>query len=171
MNKLLISLWVGVTLIFVSYSLIPNPEFPDMPRDSVQSKEPADTETQLRRAYFTNLTREEIIAHYQKEFNRGTKLPTLRLNYPPEEAQVIIRDQTRSTFLEELVHLFRESLFINGFEPLTEKDTIIIDGVNWRQKVIVKYVPSSIMLRTIAVLLSSLSVFMLIKEYKYAVKN
>lgn len=69
-------------------------------------------------------------------------LPTYRLNYPPEEAQTIIRDQTRSTFLEEIVHPFRESIYINGFEPKDPKDAVIIEGRHFRQKIIVRFVPS-----------------------------
>ncbi len=160
-------------LIFVSlfiYVSLPNPEFPQPPADSMQSTEPADVESPLRRAYFTNFTREEVINHYKKEFNKGFNIYTPRLNYPPEESATIIRDQTMSTFLEELVHPMRESIYINGFEPKSEKDTIIINGTRWRQKIIVKYVSSS---RTFRILVLSLTLVVglfLMREYKYAKK-
>jgi len=137
-----------VTLFF--YVFPPSPDFPKAPPDSLQSKEPADTEISLRRAYFTNLTREEVMRYYQNEF-RG-----FRLNYPPEEAATIIRDQTRSTFLEEIVHPFRESFYVNGFEPKDPKDAIFIEGKSWRQKIIVRYVPSNIFLRSFVIILTGL---------------
>ncbi|MEK7188852.1 MAG: hypothetical protein AAB685_03305 [Patescibacteria group bacterium] len=110
----------------------------------------ADTETPYRRAYFTNFSREEVISHYQREFSKisfGIQLPALRLNYPPEDSQTLIRDQTRSTFLEEIVHPLRESLFINGFKPKFAKDEIWYKGVHYEQKITVKYVPSSLYIR------------------------
>lgn len=137
-RKLFIILYIVFSIAFLWYLAMPGPEFPNPPTDALRSKEPADSETPLRRAYFTNLTREEVMAHYLKEFKWG-----IRLNYPPEEAKTIIRDQTRSTFLEEIVHPFRESIYINGFEPKNEKDAINIEGKSWRQKIIIKQVSSA----------------------------
>lgn len=144
------------SLIFIVYLLLPNPSFPTPPPDSIQSNEPADTETPLRRAYFTDFTRGEVLEHYQNQFNKslllGIPLPTYRLNYPPEEAQTIIRDQTRSTFLEEIVHPFRESVFVNGFEPKDAKDAIYINDRFFRQKIIVRFVPSPTVARVLVAL-------------------
>lgn len=138
------------------YVSLPNPQFPTPPKDSLQSNEPADTETPLRRAYFTNLSREEVMTHYKNQLSRSAlanlPVPTYRLNYPPEEAQTVIRDQTRSTFLEEIVHPFRESVFVNGFEPKDEKDAIFIQQKPWRQKIIVRYVPSKLHARVVVIL-------------------
>ncbi len=144
--------YIICTILFINYLLIPNLKFPEKIDDSLTSNEPADTEDIKRRAYFTNYKREEVIEYYIDQFKNNyflhvVKLPTFRLNYPPEEAQIIIRDQTRSTYLEEIVHPFRESIFINGFEPKDPKDTIIIENKNWRQKIIVKAVNSNIYIR------------------------
>ncbi len=149
-----------IALIFFAlfvYAVIPNPKFPNPPPGALQSKERGDSEDlTVRRAYFTNLTREEVMKHYQSEF-KG-----YRLNYPPEEAATIIRDQTRSTFLEEIVHPFRESFYVNGFEPKTAKDAIEIEGLPWRQKITVKYVQSNIFLRSFVVILAgAVSLFLL----------
>ncbi len=153
------SLRIIIVLIFsvlFVYTLIPNPKFPNPPEGALQSKEPGDSENlSVRRAYFTNFTREEVMKHYQNEF-RG-----YRLNYPPEEAATIIRDQTRSTFLEEIVHPFRESFYVNGFEPKNAKDAIEIAGLLWRQKITVKYVPSSLIFRSFAMILTGLATFLL----------
>lgn len=138
--------YIVISFVLVGYMLLPSPEFPIPPADALQSIEPADSESELRKAYFVNLTREQVIAHYKDQFD---SYPTLRLNYPPEEAQGIIRDQTRSTYLEELVHPFRESLYINGFEPALEKDAIVQNGESYAQKITVRYVPSSSFARVI----------------------
>lgn len=169
MNRTSLIFVLLFSILLLIYVFLPTPQFPLPPPNSAQSFEPADTESHLRRAYFTNLTREEVLSHYENIFNTGTKIPTLRLNYQPEEAQSIIRDQTKSTYLEELVHPFRESIFVNGFEPKSEKDTIIIDGVRWKQKIIVKYLPSNYIYRVIVTLLTATSVYLLWKEYKNAI--
>lgn len=139
------------SLSLILYLILPNFSFPEPPSDALQSNEPADTETPLRRAYFTNYTREEVMNHYKKQLEKssflGIPMPTYRLNYPPEESQTIIRDQTRSTFLEEIVHPFRESIFVNGFEPKDAKDAIFINDKNWRQKIIVRLVQSAMVVR------------------------
>lgn len=152
-----------IVLIFSAlfiYTLFPNPKFPNPPTDALQSKEPGDSEDlSVRRAYFTNLTREEVMRYYQNEF-KG-----YRLNYPPEEAATIIRDQTRSTFLEEIVHPFRESFYVNGFEPKNAKDAIEIEGLPWRQKITVKYVPSNIFLRSFVVILTGMVSLLLVEVW------
>lgn len=139
-----------MTIAFLLYLVIPSPDFPQPLSDSLQSDEPADTETPLRRGYFTDMTRDEVMTHYYNQFSKsknGVPLVTYKLNYPPEDSQTLIRDQTRSTFLEEIVHPFRESIFVNGFEPSEDKDLIRVGGKQWRQKVIVRYYPSNIISR------------------------
>lgn len=162
------------SLVYILYILLPTPNFPNPPQGALQSNEPADTETPLREAYFTNFTREEVMDHYVKQLEKLTllnlALPTYRLNYPPEEAQVLIRDQTRSTFLEEVVHPFRESLFINGFEPRDPKDAIEIQEKIWRQKITVKYVPSSLYLRLIVAGLTLGAIYVIFNEYTSFIK-
>lgn len=170
MNKIFKTLFFLVSILLLIYVSFPSPEFPNPPPDALQSREPADSETSLRRAYFTNLTREEVINHYKKEFNKNFKIYTPRLNYPPEEAQTIIRDQTMSTFLEEIVHPLRESIYINGFKPINEKDTIIIEDKIWRQKIIIKYVPSSLWIRIFVLGLTIAATFVLMREYSYVKK-
>lgn len=151
MKKLLSMVLILFSAVFLAYLLLPNPEFPVPPPNSLQSSEPADTESTLRRAYFTDYSREETMNWYKSQMDKSAfyniTLPTFRLNYPPEDSATIIRDQTRSTFLEEIVHPFRESLYINGFEPKNDKDAVIIEGRLFRQKIIVKQVSSAVPVR------------------------
>lgn len=163
LKKILYLLLFVFGLLFFIYLLLPSPQFPNPPQDSTQSMEDADTETPLRRAYFTNYTREQVIAHYKNQFRY--KPFTLELNYPPEEAQTLIRDQTRSYYLEELVHPFRESVYINGFIPTKPADDIWYKGVHYEEKITIKYVPASLALRLFFATLTLGLMFWMIKEY------
>ncbi|WKZ25957.1 MAG: hypothetical protein QY322_01460 [bacterium] len=165
-TKLLLKVFfVAFFLLLTVYVYPKSPDFPNPPSDFVQSFEPADVETPLRRGYYTNLTRAEVIAHYEKEFNQGFNIYTPRLNYPPEDAPALIRDQTKSTFLEEIVHPLRESIYINGFEPKEEQYAQISDDVRYRQKIIIRYMPSSEWVRIIVVALATVFGYLLFAEY------
>ncbi len=143
--------------------VFPSPPFPSPPPDAYISYEPADIETPLRRAFYTDYTREQVVLHYLEQFKW---LPTLRLNYPPEEAQTIIRDQTRSSYLEELVHPMRESWFINGFVPTSQNDEIWRDGKKYEQKIIIRYVPSNLKTRVIVFVLTTMAFWLVLDKFK-----
>lgn len=169
MRKLLNFFIVLLILLFFIYLILPNPPFPPPPSMSLVSNEKADLESSLRRAYYTNLTRREVLEYYQKFF-----FPSYRLNYPPENAYSLIRDQTRSTFLEEVVHPFRESLFVNGFEPKEPKDEIRVDGILYRQKITVKLVTSRLIVRLLVSMLTLFSLYLVssqLKKAMYEFKN
>ena len=61
--KLIIAIFIGI------YLALPSPKFPGPPPNSIQSTEPADTESIYRRAYYTNLSRLEIMDYYDKAFS------------------------------------------------------------------------------------------------------
>lgn len=168
LKKTRIAVFGILTVCLVAYALVPNPPFPSPPPGSLQSDEPADTETSLRRAYFTNSTREEVIQNYMDQLNL---MPILRLNYPPEEAQTIIRDQTRSTYLEELSQPLRLSVYINGFEPKEEKDAILIKGNKYEEKITVRYVPSNRYLRAVFALFIGLFSFLIYESSLKLIKR
>jgi len=176
-KKVLIVIFVVFSVGLLFYVSLPNYDFPKPPPDSVQSKEPADTETPLRRAYFTNYTRQQVLDWYKVQFEHSNfhsiPLPTYLLNYPPENSGTIIRDQTRSTFLEEIVHPFRENVFINGYEPASNdsENRIVIDGTHWRQKIIIKYVPSNLILRFLIYLASLIAIPVLYSAFVKEMKN
>lgn len=132
-----------VSLLIIIYTSLPNIKFPDTPDNFVRSHEPADIEDENRRGYFTNLNRDSVIKYFSDNYSikisNYIKIKSIFiLNYPPEDSQTIIRDQTRSTYLQELVFPLRESFFINGFEPKEDKDVIIVNNKNYTQKTILK---------------------------------
>ncbi len=166
-KKIFIIIFFFIVLIFFKYLITPSPPFPPPPPDSVQSMEPADTETPLRRAYFTNYTRDQVIAHYKAHFERRIML---EINYPPEDAQTLIRDQTRSYYLEELVHPFRESIFINGFIPTQAKDDIWYKGEHFGQKITIRFVPSNVLVRMLISSCMMLLGYVLVKQWLSEIK-
>lgn len=149
----------------IVYVLLPSPKFPLPPPGVLQSREPADTESVYRRAYYTNYSRADILSHYQKQFLSSPLLVQLRLNHPPEEAQTLIRDQARSSYLEELVHPFRESLLINGFEPTKPTEQINFGSVHYNNKIIVRLVPSLPITRLTVLAATLVAGWFFIKEY------
>ena len=164
-----------VLFLFIVYLLIPPPSFPAPPQGAVQSQEPADTsETNIRRAYFTNLPRAEVIAHYQNQFQHPSVfnlIPSYRLNYPPEEARTLVHDPTLSTYLEEIVYPFRESLFINGYEPGPEDDKIAFQGTPYFSKITVRYYQSNPFIRLIIFAASLGLGWWIWKEYRFNLKE
>lgn len=158
-------LFVVFGLALLTYLALPEPPFPNGLWDFQSSMEPADKETPLRRGYYTNLTREQLMDHYSKEFAWG-----VRLNYPPEEAQTLIRDQTKSSFLQEVVHPMRESLFVNGYQPKPSESPLEVNGVHYNQKVIVKYVGSNIFVRLAIGFASLVLIWFLTSEWAKTLK-
>lgn len=148
------------------YLALPAPKFPTMLWDFRVSEEPADKESPLRRGYYTNLTREQLIPHYREEFGWG-----LMVNHPPEEAQVLIRDQTLSSFLEEIVHPMRESLFVNGFEPKSGKPVFEDGDMVYKKKVIIKYAQTNVFLREAVGIISLFLLWILSKEWVKTLKS
>lgn len=165
----------AVFLGFALYLFLPSPNFPRQLPDSVQSLEKADTETKWRRAYFTNYTRAQVLSYYQEQLGKSSLLgipsPTYRLNYPPEDAFVLIRDQTRSTFLEEVIQPFKAYLFINGFKPRHAKDDIWYKGVHYEQKITLRYAAPPIFIRIPIMLIALLACFVLLRESSFGVRD
>lgn len=159
-------LFLATLVSSIYYLVLPSPKFPDSPPGSLQSNEPADTESVYRRAYYTNLSRIEIMDYFDRSF-RGQIPIQYRLNLPPEDSFTVIRDQTRSSFLELIVHPGRESLYVNAFVPSKPTEEINIDKVHYLNKVTVRYLPSHSISGLTVLAMSSLLVFWLAKEYSH----
>lgn len=148
------------------YMLLPGPgdvnEFTPLP-NSVPSSEPGDT-TQVPqvKAYFSDFFRIDVIPFYKENFldkfdDFGLKMPFIQVNYPPQEANNVIRQYVQSWYLEELIHPLRESLYINGWEPFDEMGRprlnishgIVVNGRSFKSKVTLRYFPSPIFIRLI----------------------
>lgn len=172
-------IWIGVGILFTIYLILPGPQMPPPGlSESLKSTEPGDTvQIENLSAYFTDKSRQEVVSFYQDYFSRSSflniPLPTLKLNHPPEYARRVIKDTIRTYYFEELVHPFRESLFINGFdwkkdvftpEAKREKNKILVGGKIWRVKVTLHWFPSHPMVRTGVFWIAWVLVWMIGKE-------
>lgn len=161
MTKKIVNIFfILFSIAFLVYLAWPAPAFPKTLWDFESSTEPADRESPMRRGYYTNLTREQLMDHYVREFGWG-----IRFNYPPEEAGTIIRDQTHATFLEEISHPMRESLFVAGNKTPPGKPPFEVNGKEFNQKVIVKYVDSNALVRLPIGVLTLCLIWILGREY------
>lgn len=130
MKKVLLITAVVVWLLFGLYLVLPGPDIPPLP-GSVKSNEPGDTvQVSNIAAYFNDYSREEVLFFYNNHFNKSAYnnllLPTYSLNHPPEFAQIRVRDQIQAWYFEELVHPFRESLYIVGWTPALKQASLKI---------------------------------------------
>lgn len=111
---------IPIYLIGIFYLSLPNAPYPDL-SNSARSDEPGDTvQNPDQKAFYTNTHREEALSELQKGFDQkifGITIPSYRLNYRPEETAEFVREQVKSSYLEEIIYPLRESLFVNGFEP------------------------------------------------------
>jgi len=119
MKKNLLTVF-AIYLIGFIYLTLPSPIYPDV-AGGARSDEPGDTwQNPHQKGFYTNEDRATVLADIQGQYVikfLGLTLPTYRLNYRPEEAQTLVRDQLQSYYLEEIVYPFRESIFVNGWEP------------------------------------------------------
>jgi len=177
MKKIGYLLFAICYLLLCVYLLLPAPKIAPLP-GSLKSVEPGDTGriSNITAAYYTNLSREEIISFYQKSFSQSSffnvPLITYKLNHPPEYSKEIIIDTLDSSFFEEIVHPFRESFFINGWEPAKDKEyqksakkpkiEFIREGKDYNKKVTLFYIKSNPFIRIVIFHLSILAIFSLI---------
>src|SRR3989304_7623866 len=168
MNKIQRIIYCSFAILLLLYLFLPNQPFPEPPDYFLQSYEPADVESSLRRGYYNDSKRQDVINYYRTKFDsfsffgENFQIFSFNLNYPPEDSQNLIRDQTRSTYLEELVHPLRESFFINGFEPARDNDQIFINDHNYCQKTIVKKVETGLLERVVVGVTALISIYILI---------
>ena len=110
------------------YVAIPVPSsvtvFPPLPTSTKSNLDGDTWQNPNLVAYLSDFRRGYITNFYKDYFTKihifGFIIPPVSLNHPPEYAYKYIRDQQESTFLEEYVYPLRESLFVNGYDPLVE---------------------------------------------------
>lgn len=161
MKNFLITVISSAYVAGLFYLFSPQPNLPILDH-SVLSNEEGDTwQNPDQRGYYTNLTRSEVLTNIQGKFNislMGKVLPSYRLNYRPEEAHQIVRDQLKSNYLEEIIYPLHSSIFVNGWEPKLaprrEKsdladDNLAIYGVPYDAKITLKPTYSSPLARVL----------------------
>lgn len=147
-KRLLLGLVIILSVLFFLYLFHPPPPYLTPLPNSVESTEPGDT-VQISgvSAYYSQHQRAFVTKYYQEKFDEipglPIEFPSYRLNHPPQFAHEKIRSQVLSSYFEEVVHPFRESLFINGWEPevflrgnpgAISQHAVIVDGVKYFSK-------------------------------------
>lgn len=173
MIKYLFFIFAGLFLI---YLLWPGPskisQFRGLP-NSVKSTLSGDTvEIPNVAGYFSNNFRDFVVPFYVKNYQEISYLPfpPIRLNHPPEYSWTVIKKQTETTYLEELVYPLRDSLYVNGYEILRPDGTPVFfsaprleeAGKVWATKATLRLYISNILVRIIVwagILISMAQIF------------
>lgn len=180
--KLKIALTTIIFLAGVAYLLTPSPAVPDL-TGGIRSNEPGDTwQHPDQKGFYTNLTRSQVIPQMQSKFSTslfGINIPSYRLNYRPEEVGEFVRDQLKSYYLEEIVYPFKESLFVNGWEPANtplyrnrlpkDKPQVTFKGVTYLSKVTLRPVYSPVWARLLVWVLAFPSVYLVYRSLKRSI--
>lgn len=149
-----------IFILGVIYLSLPTPSLPDL-RNSGRSDEEGDTwQHPDQKGFYSNLTRSEVLSDIQTKsiiHVFGLALPLYRLNYPPEDAYPLVRDQLKSNYLEEIVYPLRNSTFVNGWEPKKAPENvnlapdeiteISLHGVAYDAKITLRPVDSAVWAR------------------------
>lgn len=149
-KKILLALLLIFNLFALLYLISPAPSIPPLPYSAL-SNEPGDTiQISNVTAYYTNLTRTEVINFYKANYNGAFRII---LNHPPEKARDIIRDTIQSYYLQEFVLPFKDSLYVNGYEWENDvftkpekriKNKLIFNGKEYKAKITLRHFPTSI---------------------------
>ena len=179
-----IILVAAVFLLGIVYLWPSAPATPDL-TPATRSAEPGDTwQHPDQKGFYSNLSRSEVISQMQSKYSLtifGLKIPSFRLNYRPEDAFALVRDQTKSNYLEEIVYPMRDSLFVNGWEPAnapvyanTPKDMIpklFYENVAYLNKITLKPNHSSLAFRIIVWTLIFPATYLVYLSLKKSLQN
>src|SRR3989338_7901255 len=163
------------SVLFLLYMVLPGPaeikDFPSLPVSQTSTLEGDTIQVKNVAGYFSDNYRDFSTNYYKDQYQQNTLFPfgPLRLNYPPEFAFAAIKDQTHSTYLEEFVYPLKDSLFINGLEPVEKDGTpryvgggrFEMDGRFIDTKVTLRFYPSTLPVRVAVWLGINLSVIVL----------
>jgi hypothetical protein len=171
-KKIFVAIFLIFNLLIILYLISPVPQLVDLPH-SIRSQEPGDTiELKNVSAYYTNLSRTEVINFYKANLNGPFRI---QLNHPPEKSKDIIRDTIQSYYLEEFVFPFKESVFINGYEWANDVFTkpekrivnkLLYENKEYSAKITIKIIPTNLPCRLIAFVVSEIDLIAIFYLYR-----
>lgn len=170
-------LFIIFSITLLIYMLWPGPnsisQFPPLPSSEKSTLEGDTIQIPNVSAYFSDNFREFVIPFYSQSYQKLTNLPfpPLNLNHPPEYSWIAIKRHTDSTYIEELMYPLRDSLYVNGFEPLYSDgmpkwwgaSKFEVGGQQYFTKTTLRFYPSPIWARCVVWLGIILSTFLLFK--------
>jgi hypothetical protein len=185
MTRITKIIFILLIVVGTFYLVLPSPvDFPLLP-GSIKSTEPGDT-VQIANvsAYYTDMPRNEVVDFYFNYFSkspfRNIPLITYKVNHPPERIREVLRDTQQSTFVEEIIHPFKDSVFVNGFEwdndPFTSpnrriKNILIVNGKTYQFKITLYYQASNVFIRLLIFYLTIFSAYLIYKETQKILKK
>lgn len=113
-------------VVLLIYMIWPTPnkisDFSALPSSTKSTLEGDTIQIPNVSAYFSNNFRKFVVPFYVANFQQDAHfpIPPIRLNHPPEYSWKVIKVNTDSTYLEELIYPLKSSLYVNGFEPFYE---------------------------------------------------
>jgi hypothetical protein len=173
MKKISISLFLLLNLLALFYLLSPLPLIPPL-TNAEKSDLPGDTTQQKNiSAFFTNLSRTEVITFYKANLNGIFRI---QLNHPPEKSKDVISDTIQSYYLEEFVFPFKGSVFINGYDWQKDVFTkpekriankLIFHNIEYQSKITIKSYPTQLWQRLLAFYISEILLFVIFLIYRH----
>ena len=170
-------LFISFSVLLLLYMLWPGPtkisDFAPLPSSAKSTLSGDTVQIPNVSAYFSNNFRDFVVPFYIKNYQQNSlPFPPLRLNHPPEYSWTVIKKQTETTYLEELVYPLRDSLYVNGYEIFRPDGTPIFysvprleeAGKAWPTKVTLRLYTSGILVRIIVwvgILISMQKIFQL----------
>lgn len=168
------------SLLFLVYLVLPGPskitDFAELP-DSTKSQLDGDT-VQIPNVagYFSNNYRKFVTQFYLNDYLHLLLIPIvpIRLNHPPEYAFRVIKQYTESTYLEEFVYPLRDSLYVNGFEPINPDGSQRYPGARilghggkeYYTKTTLRFYPSAVVVRILVWIGIEAAVVFLWRQYE-----
>ena len=179
-----------VFLLGLLYLILPGPssigDFPILPESTKSQLEGDTVQNPNLVAYFSQFKREYITEYYWNYYKDwsylGIHLPLFKINHPPERAFTFIRDQQESSALEEYYLPFRESLFVNVYDPVIYNQVrrkevdfwtshLEYNGNYYGSKTTIRYYSSSLTARVSVYILSFFMFFLLIRLFDLYTKQ
>jgi len=171
-KKISIILFCLFNLFALIYLINPTPTLPDL-ANSIKSDDPNDTfNIETMSSFYTNMTRTEVINFYKAYYSGPFRII---INHPPEKANEIIHNPTKSYYFEEFYLPFKESLYINGFEwendvfTKAEKrigNKLIHKGKEYKSKITIRTFPTSIPKRIVSFFFTEFAIIFTLFIYK-----
>ena len=126
--------------LFFFYLLLPEPQVFSFPAGSFYSQEKKIKNCSFSFFFYTDLNRQEVVRFYRQNFSSSPffRLPlfTYRLSHPPEKVKEILGEKEKASYVEEVVHPLKSSLFILGYE--WEKDPFVPQKKRVKNKIVIK---------------------------------
>lgn len=153
---------------------------PPVLQNSIKAEESGDQVVPIGvTSFYTDFGRKEVVKFYAETFSRSyfLNLPllTYQLTHPLERAKELLGEKQKATYVEEIIHPLKASLFISGYEwendPFVpkiemERNKIIVEGKVFKAKVTLYYQEAPVVVRLFVFLGTNLAALLVALAFK-----